>query len=113
MSCDGDRDGDGRVLWWLGKLDYTCTSVNPADTGARIDLYRRGEMQWEYLGGDGRVPRLVRPGEEDLSSINLSGRSDATLLVVATFLDGAGGVTDVETVFLRPDPHDPCGWLPP
>jgi len=111
MRCDGDRDGDGRVVWWIGKLDYTCSSTNPADAGARIDLYRRGDMEWEYLGGDGRVPRLVRPGEEDLSSYNLSRDADATILVVATFLDAAGRATDVETVLLRPDPDDPYGWL--
>jgi hypothetical protein len=113
MCCDGDHDADGRVIWWLGKLDYTCTSVNGADAGARIDLYRRGEMEWEHLGGDGRVPRLVRPGEEDLSSINLSRQPDAPVLVVATFLDGAGRATDVETALLRPDPDDPYGWLAP
>lgn len=113
MCCDGDRDGDGRVIWWLGRLDYACTSVNGADAGARIDLYRRGEMEWEHLGGDGRVLRLVRPGEEDLSSRNLSRQPGATILVVATFLDGAGRATDVETVLLRPDPDDPYGWLAP
>jgi len=113
MLSDGDRDRDGRVIWWLGKLDYTCTSVNHADKGARIDLYRRGEMEWEHLGGDGRVPRLIRPGEEDLSSRNLSRDPASTILVVATFLDALGRATDVETALLRPDPDDPYGWLAP
>jgi hypothetical protein len=113
MLCDGDRDGDGRVIWWLGRLDYTCTSVNRADAGGRIDVYRRGSAEWERLCGDGRVPRLVRPGEEDLSAYNLSGRSAAPILIVATFLDAAGRATDVETVLLRPDRADPYGWLAP
>lgn len=113
MLCDGDRDRDGRVIWWDGKLDYTCTSRNSADAGARMDVYRRGETDWVHMGGDGSVPRLVRPGEEDLSSLNLTGDPGATILLVATFLDAAGRATDVETVLLRPDPADPCGWLAP
>ena len=113
MRSDGDRDRDGRVVWWEGKLDYTCTSTNPSDTGARMDVYLRSAMGWECLGGDGRTPRLVRPGEEDLSSVNLVRQPDASVLLVATFLDAEGHATDVETVLLRPDPDDPYGWLAP
>lgn len=110
MVSEGDRDGDGRMIWWVGKLDYTCTSTNPADAAARMDVYQRSASGWENLCGDGRVPRLIRPGEADLSSLNLTRRPDATILLVATFVDASGSATDVETALLVPDPDDPYGW---
>lgn len=95
---NGDADGDGRVIWWSGQLEYTCTSTNPADGGALMHVYLYEPSGWSLLSGDGgRTPRLVRPGREDLSFTNLDRIRDGTpILLVATFLGADLRVTDAE-----------------